>query len=224
MDAGDWGHAEAHLRRAAEVAPKNANTHEQLGVVLAIQKKYAAAGEAFGRATALTPDWPHGHRANRDFFNELAALQKAGRPTDRIRLPMSGLTIPLAHGEQEFLVMAMRYTGSEVIDVIQRVKPASPPLVFWLELDPIWRRAGERCSTVRDLTAIPAGRPFVAGGWDQNVFRYPALNAPFFCHDVPAGAVILRLAAPRELTMTPAEVRPLLVALSAAIRQKYGIR
>ena len=154
-DKGEWAQAEVHRRKAVEVNSKDAKLYFGLGTVLAIQNKYGAASAAFGQAAALSADWQHA-RSNADVYAQLDRLQKAGRATSSVRLPVMGLTIARVYGAEEFVVLAISHGGSKIVDEIRRIKPVKPSLVFRLEYFPKGDAPKWTCSSAReDETNVP---------------------------------------------------------------------
>jgi tetratricopeptide (TPR) repeat protein len=56
VQAGDLKGAEAEMRRAVELSPREPQYHLRLGVILAMQRRPQAAAECFERALALDPE------------------------------------------------------------------------------------------------------------------------------------------------------------------------
>ena len=56
LEAGDLKGAEAEMRRAVELAPRDPQYHMRLGVILAMQRRRAEAAGSFESALALDPD------------------------------------------------------------------------------------------------------------------------------------------------------------------------
>lgn len=56
VQAGDLKGAEAEMRRAVELLPREVQYHLRLGVILAMQRRPQAAAECFERALALDPE------------------------------------------------------------------------------------------------------------------------------------------------------------------------
>ena len=76
--AGAVGEAATLFREAIEVEPSDAETWNNLGVVLARQGETSEASQAFRRALALQPSHAEAHR------NLAVVLDRRGRPTEAV--------------------------------------------------------------------------------------------------------------------------------------------
>ena len=76
---GDLAAAEKRLRAALAQAPQSAQLHDELGIVLARQRRYPEALRLFERALQLDPALPHTRRRVADVLTACGRGAEADR-------------------------------------------------------------------------------------------------------------------------------------------------
>jgi Flp pilus assembly protein TadD len=83
LDAGEWGEAEAALRRAVETAPTSAVAHSKLGVALVHQRRLDDAERSFAKAIAVDPAYAPAWSNLGNVYRETGRIQEALQAYER---------------------------------------------------------------------------------------------------------------------------------------------
>jgi type IV pilus biogenesis/stability protein PilW len=154
---GDSGKAEEHLRRAIDMKPDYADAHNNLGIVLASQKRWDEAVREFGTAAEnvlyATPEWAYynigeAERMRNEPSRAEEAYRKALRTNDRYAPAYLGLASALGergNWEEAAAVLAR---------CVQRLPDYAPG---WMELGRTYvrlKRPGDAANAFNQVLAV----------------------------------------------------------------------